>query len=133
MLSSLNNTKEEKRHMNEQALNELQKLLGMDTETPEAATRQIGDTTYLDLELPGVRKEDIALDVREGVLTVTAEKKKPEGDHLYAGRWYGTYKTRYKLSSSVDTEAVAAAYTDGVLTVSLARKAGSGARKVAIT
>ena len=113
------------------AMKELQKMLGLE-DTPEAATRQDGDTTYLDLELPGVRKEDISVDVKDGLLSVKAEKKRPAGDVLKGERWFGTYKASYRLSDSLDSSSLEASHADGVLTLGIRKAAGSDSRKIDI-
>ena len=113
------------------AIKELQKMLGLES-TPEAATRQEGDTTHLDMELPGVRKEDITVDVKDGLLTVKAEKKSPPGEALRGDRWFGTYKASYRLGDTLDPSTLQAVYADGVLTLSVGKAAGSSARKIEI-
>jgi HSP20 family protein len=90
------------------------------------------------IELPGVAEEDIHLSVEGGVVTVRGEKRSEReetGETWYfSERQYGAFARSFRLPEDADAEAVTAALKDGVLTVTLPRRArpGSGARRVPI-
>lgn len=65
----------------------------------------------LTLEITGVTKNDLKLDVKEGLLSVSGEKTK--GIHL------GKFERHFELPQDVDLEKIEAEFTDGVLTVEL--------------
>ena len=85
-----------------------------------------GDAFVLECELPGFRKEDISIDVKEELLTVSAERKL-EDEEKKAGfvrreRFYGSFSRSFDVTG-INTEEVAAKYADGVLTLTLPKKA----------
>jgi len=65
----------------------------------------------LTLEAPGVAKNNLKVDVKEGLLTLTGEKTK--------GLELGKFEKHFKLPNGVDVENVEALFEDGVLTVTL--------------
>ena len=85
-----------------------------------------GDAFVLECELPGFKKEDISIDVKEELLTVSAERKL-DNEEKKAGfvrreRFYGSFSRSFDLSG-INTEEVAAKYEDGVLSITLPKKA----------
>ncbi len=77
----------------------------------------------LKAELPGVKKEDISLDVGSGVLTIRGEKrfereKSRESYHIIE-RHYGTFKRSFSMPDMIDSDKIRAAYEKGVLEVVL--------------
>lgn len=82
------------------------------------------DTEFLiTADLPDVKKEDIQLTVRDGILTLSGEKKtkseeKSKTFHRVE-RFQGSYKRSFALPDNVDEEKLDANYKDGVLKVSL--------------
>lgn len=73
----------------------------------------------IELAVPGMTKEDIKVEVLDGVLTISAEKndKKEEKTKKYTRREfsYNKFSRSFTLPENVDTEAVKANYADGVL------------------
>jgi HSP20 family protein len=81
---------------------------------------------HLKAELPGMRPEDIKINVENNVLTVSGERKlehedKREGYHRIE-RSYGTFTRSFVLPESVDPEKVEAEVTEGVLTLKIPKK-----------
>ena len=77
-------------------------------------------------ELPGMKKEDVGLQLENGVLTITGEKKveaesKDKSWHRMERR-YGSIHRAITLPSGVATEQAEATFTDGVLTVKLPKR-----------
>lgn len=87
------------------------------------------------IDLPGVAPESIDVDVDGRVLTVRAERTRPEGDvrWLVRSRPAGTFTRRFTLGENVDHDRIAAAYTDGVLTLTVPVAQSSRPRKVEVT
>lgn len=87
-----------------------------------------GDYYELKTDLPGFKKEDINLSLDGDVLTIQAERhsewenKDQQGSFVRCERSYGSYSRSYDVSE-VNTEAIEAGYTDGVLTLKLPKKA----------
>ena len=84
-----------------------------------------GDAFVLECELPGFKKEDISIDVKEELLTVSAERKL-DNEEKKAGfvrreRFYGSFSRSFDVTG-LDTEGIEARYEDGVLTITLPKK-----------
>lgn len=82
------------------------------------------DTHYLlQLDVPGVSKDAIKLEVHDGELIVTGERKfareeKEKTFHL-TERSSGKFERRFSLPENVSTDKVEAVHADGVLTISI--------------
>ena len=80
----------------------------------------------LTADLPGVKKDEIKVRIENGSLILSGERKfvnedKKTGYHRIE-RSYGVFKRLFQLPDSVDAEKVSAAYEDGVLRITLAKK-----------
>jgi HSP20 family protein len=80
----------------------------------------------LKLEVPGIRREDLDIKVEGRTLIVKGERKfesdeKEENFHRIERR-YGSFVRSFTLPGTVSTEEVAALSTDGVLSITLAKK-----------
>ena len=86
--------------------------------------RNEADRYVLEAELPGVQKEDIRVDLKEGILTIHAESKEESGaedsskSYLRRERRYGSF-TRSFDASGIDEEGISAAYENGILKLTL--------------
>lgn len=86
-----------------------------------------GNEYVLEADLPGFNKEDIHLDVENGNLTISAcrksekDEKDKEGNFVRRERCYGSFSRSFDVSE-INTEAIKAKYTDGVLTLTLPKK-----------
>jgi HSP20 family protein len=76
-----------------------------------------GDRFVIELDLPGVSRESIDLDVERNVLTVRAERVARNGDweSLAAERPRGVFSRQLVLGDNLDLERIEAGYEDGVL------------------
>ncbi len=88
-------------------------------------------------ELPGVKKEDIHVTIEGNTLSISAEVKKTteekEGDKvLRSERYYGKVRRSFALGQEVDEAHARARFDDGVLELTLPKKAVSPTRKLAI-
>ncbi|HPZ00424.1 MAG TPA: Hsp20/alpha crystallin family protein [Clostridiales bacterium] len=87
-----------------------------------------GDHFKLVADLPGFHKEDIHIDIDDNVLTISAEhsneQKEEDKKHNYVfrERTYGSFKRSFRVEE-IDQDQVSAAYENGVLTVTLPKKA----------
>ena len=80
----------------------------------------------LEAALPGFKKEDISVDIDKDCLTITAEHKSEEKEenadsYIRRERYYGSYTRSFNVKG-IDTEAITAAYNDGVLTLTMPKK-----------
>lgn len=94
------------------------------------------DAILLKAELPGVRPEDIHLEVERNVLTLHGERKneqKVERDGFYRfERRYGTFARSFVLPETVDGNAIDADMKDGLLTVRLPKKPTEQPKKITV-
>ncbi|ANH38160.1 18 kDa heat shock protein [Nocardioides dokdonensis FR1436] len=76
-----------------------------------------GDQFIIELDLPGVNRDSIDLDVERNVLTVRAERVSPNGDweRLASERPTGAFSRQLVLGDNLDLERIEATYDDGVL------------------
>lgn len=84
------------------------------------------DAYSLSMELPGVEPEQISLEIREDTLVISGEKARPQdsGATCLAGeRVFGSFRRMWALPEDADADAVSAATKNGVLTVTVPRKA----------
>ena len=99
---------------------------------PAAEISEGEDAIAIALELPGIERDQIAVEFKERVLKVSGEKRSEARKGSLSERAYGAFQRSFLLSEQVDAERITASYTDGVLTLSLPRKAGAQPRKIAI-
>lgn len=98
-----------------------------------------GDHFLLEAELPGFKKEDIDLQLQDGVLTISAqhdetvENKADEGRYICRERRYGSFQRSFDVSG-IKEDAIGAAYEDGVLKLTLPKvgEEQPQSRKIAI-
>jgi HSP20 family protein len=78
---------------------------------------------HLDAELPGIAKEQIALNIEDDVLTIKAERTHKEEekkkDYHRVERTYGSFSRSFNIGEIIDQENIGAAYDNGVLHVTL--------------
>ena len=92
----------------------------------------------LTAELPGLDEKDVEINIADGVLSISGEKKeeeeRKEKGFLLSERRYGSFQRQVSLPVDVDPEGIKAQFRDGVLTVTLAKdeKAAARTRKIAI-
>ena len=96
------------------------------------------DKAYaMKVELPGVAPEAVKLEVNDGMLTLSGEKKEEKKDEQtqeVRECSYGSFARSMSLPEDADVEHITATSKDGILTVSIPRKAPdqSKVRKIAV-
>lgn len=87
-------------------------------------------------EIPGVKKDDIRVDVNGDQVSISAEvkqEKEEKGEKmLHSERYYGMVSRSFSLPTDVDEKGTVAKYTDGVLDLTLPKKQGNGARRISV-
>ncbi|HEU0299900.1 MAG TPA: Hsp20/alpha crystallin family protein [Longimicrobium sp.] len=87
-------------------------------------------------ELPGMKKEEVELDLTDGVLTLKGEKKeeseREEQEMHVVERSYGFFRRSFTLPSAVDAAKVSAEFKDGVLRVTLPTTGEPNGKKIEI-
>jgi len=94
--------------------------------TPAADVAQGRDAWVIEVELPGLRRSEIVLELRPGVLWVYGESRAagggPAGQNLVRERRRGPFARSFALPPDVDGLRVFAAYGNGLLTVTLPKR-----------
>jgi HSP20 family protein len=88
-------------------------------------------------ELPGVKKEDIQVNIDGNFVSINAEIKREKEDRkdgklLRAERYYGSVSRAFTLADEVDDAKVDARFENGVLNLTLPKKASTQAKRIAI-
>ena len=88
-------------------------------------------------DIPGVRKEDIQVDIDGDQVTVRAEAKQEKEEKkgektVYSERSYGMVSRSFTLPADVEEKDAKAEYKDGVLNLVLPKKANGAAKRIAV-
>lgn len=80
----------------------------------------------LEVVIPGLKKEDIKIDVDREVLTISSEQKQEheEKNDEYTRRefHFSSFKRSFSIPESVDVEKIDASYKDGILNIALPKR-----------
>ena len=96
------------------------------------------DAVVVKAELPGMKKEDINVELNDGVLRIHGEKKREEKvekkDYYRMERSVGSFERRISLPSGIEAEKTKASFKDGVLEIQIPKteEAKKKERKVKI-
>lgn len=87
-------------------------------------------------ELAGIKPEEVKIEIENGVLTLQGERKleneeKKEGYHRVE-RMYGSFARSFVLPDGVETEGVEAGYKDGILTLTLPKRAETQKKEIKV-
>jgi HSP20 family protein len=88
-------------------------------------------------ELPGVKKEDIKVNIEGDEVSITAEtrleKETKDGERLlHSERYVGKVARAFRLAQEIDESRASAKYSDGVLELTLPKKATAAAKQLTI-
>jgi HSP20 family protein len=88
-------------------------------------------------EIPGVKKDDIHITIEGDQVAISAEvkneKQVKDGERLLrAERHYGKAYRAFSLGQTVDEATASAKYNDGVLELTLPKKAATSAKRISI-
>jgi HSP20 family protein len=107
------------------------------TWAPAVEVKELPDKFVLRVDLPGIRKEDIKLEVSDNILTISGERKeeKEEKEAQYYRREivYGSFHRSIQLPPSVDPEKITAKLENGVLTVEIPKTEKAKAKEIPIS
>lgn len=91
-------------------------------------TKETDEAYVYTLDVPGMKKEDIAVELDDHVLTVSGERKEQVEEKQRDGKMvrreisYGRFERRIELPQDADTDKVTSKYADGVLTITAPKK-----------
>jgi len=91
------------------------------TFVPSVNTREGEEAYHIDVDLPGVKKEDIQVDIKENILTISGERsfknEVSEEDYYKVETSFGKFSRTFSLPDDADTENIVASTESGVLEV----------------
>jgi HSP20 family protein len=90
---------------------------------PAVNTREDKDAYHIELDLPGVKKEDVEISVDKNILTIKGKrevkKEEEKNDYYRVESAYGTFARSFTLPEKVDVENIRAASEDGVVEITI--------------
>ncbi len=94
------------------------------------------DQVIVKAEIPGLKKEDLQVNLSEGLLTIRGERKheeeKKEKGYFYSERSYGSFSRSIQLPTEVQSGKAGATFKDGILEIRLPKTEQARQRSVAI-
>jgi len=104
---------------------------------PSVDLSETENTYEVKAEMPGMKKEDIKVEVKENVLTLTGEKKHETKDDKKnfhrLERVYGRFQRSFRLPKEVKSGEIKAKYRNGVLTIEIPKAEEMKPKEVAIS
>ncbi len=105
--------------------------------TPAVDVREDDRQLALDIELPGLNPDDVEINVENGILSVSGEKRArrkegEEGRYHSVERTYGSFFRSFQLPQGVDESQITAEFTNGVLTITIPKAALPQPRRIEI-
>jgi HSP20 family protein len=109
--------------------------MGMDEFLPMADLEETADAWVVDIDLAGVDKDDIDVEVEDRTLVVSGERKEKEREGVLRRktRVTGTFRYEVRLPADVNTDQVEATLDKGELTVKLPKAKPEPTRKVLVS
>ena len=103
---------------------------------PPVDVEEDANELVLRAELPGLSREDVEVELEDGVLTIQGEKKYEKKEEnaqglLYERRW-GTFSRRFTLPRAVAADGITADLADGVLTIRVPKAEEAKGRKIEV-
>jgi HSP20 family protein len=88
--------------------------------------RKSAHEVVVDVELPGVRDEDLKVSISDHLLVVKGEKssvrESQEGEYHVSERSYGSFHRALNVPDSIDEDKISAKLSGGVLTITLPKR-----------
>lgn len=104
---------------------------------PHVDMREAEKYYQVDVDLPGVPKENIEVCVEDGMLTISAHVEKEdetgqEGQFIHAERYAGRFVRRINLGSDTANAGISAHLKEGVLHLTIPKREGQGAQAIKV-
>jgi len=113
--------------------------LGSQTEAPaiKVDVKEKNGNYLVQAELPGIRKEDIQVNIDGPLVSISAERKQEkdvkEGERvLRTERYFGKVSRSFQLGQDIDEDKSSARFNEGVLELTLPKKSAVAARRLPI-
>jgi HSP20 family protein len=103
---------------------------------PRTDLSETDDAFRIRLDVPGMTKDDITINLQNNTLTVSgersSERRKDGEEYVRVERAFGNFHRTFTLPDAVDPDNVEAAYDDGVLTIDVPKTETSTRRQIEI-
>ena len=103
---------------------------------PKVNVAEKKDKYLINVDLPGMKKEDVKIDLKDNILTISGERKsehKEEKDNYYHSEvHYGNFTRSFNLEG-INQEQINAKYEDGVLVLDLKKSKKSLRKEIEIS
>lgn len=104
--------------------------------SPTFDVKETAEAFVVRADLPGVVEKDVDVSVHNGVLTITGarqaeERKEGESFYLYE-RQFGSFSRSFALPDTADAERIEAKLVNGVLELSIGKRAEARPRKISL-
>jgi HSP20 family protein len=104
--------------------------------TPSVDIFENKDQVVIEVELPGMKPEDVQISIENNVLTIQGEKKfekKEESDNYHRiERRYGSFTRSFTLPPTVNSDDIKAEFDNGLLRVTIAKREEAKPRRIEI-
>jgi HSP20 family protein len=114
----------------------LDKETGLANWNPVVDIYEEDDALVIKAELPGMDKKDIAIDLKDGLLTLKGErehdKEVKEENYYRKERVFGRFHRTFKLPAEVDPEKIKADFKDGVLKIDIPKPEEEKPKKITV-
>lgn len=87
---------------------------------------------YLSADIPGIKKEDVALEIKDDTLTLSGERRSEKNENGFSEKSYGGFKRVFTLPKTVDGEKVVAKFEHGVLNIKIEKKEEVQSKKIEV-
>ncbi|MDR1912639.1 MAG: Hsp20/alpha crystallin family protein [Helicobacteraceae bacterium] len=102
--------------------------------SPAVNTRETDSAYLIALDLPGVEKDGITVDLKDNALSISGERKfeneVKEDDYYRLESRYGRFERRFSLPDNADPDAIEAVFKNGVLTLTLPKAQSKNAKQI---
>jgi HSP20 family protein len=104
---------------------------------PPIDAYRTADGLVVNVELPGMHKEDVDVSVQDGVLTVSGERKAEttvnDEDWVRTERTFGSFERSFTLPEGTDPDGISASFDSGVLTLTVPAPTERQPRKIEVS
>lgn len=108
------------------SLDEQRSESGISAFSPSVNSREAKDAYFVEIDLPGIKKDEISIDVKDNVLTIGGERKvkeeTKEESYFKIESRYGSFVRSFTLPKNVDIDKIEANSVDGVLEVKIPKQ-----------
>ena len=103
---------------------------------PAIDVRESSDAYRVDVELPAVAPEDVEVSCKDGLLTISGERKYQHTDDdervHRSERLFGRFARSFRLPDDADEDSIEATAAQGVITISVAKRENARARSIEV-